>query len=221
MKAYKGFNKDMTCRGFQYEVGKEYETDKAELCESGFHACEAPLRVWDFYPPINGNRFCEVEQSGDVKREEAGGKSVSTKLKVCAEIDIPGLAEAQIKWVKKLILKAEGEQVGDCATLAGGYRAMLAGGDCATLAGGDCATLAGGDYAKLAGGKSSICAGGKNSKAKGGMHSVLLLTSWEWRENENIPVCVKAIVIDGKKYKPNTWYTLCGGEVVEADGKEG
>ena len=61
MKAYKGFNQDMTCRGFQYEEGKTYETEEAKLCESGFHACTAPLNTWDYYPPVNDNRFCEVE----------------------------------------------------------------------------------------------------------------------------------------------------------------
>lgn len=60
MKYYKGFNKDLTCRGFQYEIGKEYTEEKADLCNSGFHACEHPLDVFGYYPPA-GSRFCEVE----------------------------------------------------------------------------------------------------------------------------------------------------------------
>ena len=100
MKAYKGFDKNLQCRGFQYEIGKEYETDRAELCEAGFHACESPLEVWDFYPPTDGNRFCEVEQGGDIKSGE-DGKSVSTKLKVGAEIGIPGLVKAHVEWCKE------------------------------------------------------------------------------------------------------------------------
>ena len=189
MKAYKGFDKELKCRGFQYEVGKEYDTDKAELCKCGFHACIMPLNVWDFYPPIDGNRFCEVEQDGDIKSERGGGKSVSTKLKVGAEIGIPGLAKAQIEWTRDQISKAKGEQGGDCATLAGG--------------------------------KSSICVGGAKSVAKGGLHSVLVLTDWEWEDNDYVPTAVKAIVIDGKKYKPDTWYTLSGGKVMEVKDKEG
>ena len=67
IKAYKGFNSDMTCRGFQYEVGKEYEIEgDIKVCERGFHACESPLEVLDHYPIFgdNGeNRFCKVEQS--------------------------------------------------------------------------------------------------------------------------------------------------------------
>ena len=101
MKAYKGFDKNLQCRGFQYAVGKEYETDKAEICRSGFHACEAPLNVWDFYPPINNNRFCEVEQDGDVKNDGAGVKSVSTKIKIGAEIGIPELIKAHVELCKK------------------------------------------------------------------------------------------------------------------------
>ena len=114
MKAYKGFDRNLQCQGYQYEVGKEYETDKAELCKCGFHACEAPLEVWDYYPPVDGNRYCEVEQSGDVKSEGAGGKSVSTKLKVGAEIGIPGLVKAHVEWVKKNIEQSKiRENTGD------------------------------------------------------------------------------------------------------------
>ena len=159
MKAYKGFDKDLKCRGFQSEVGKEYETDRAELCECGFHACEMPLNVWDYYPPTDGNRYCEVEQSGDVKSDDSNGKSVSTKLKVGAEIGIPGLIKAQIAWTREQVEKAKGKQGGYGAKLAGGDCATLAGGYGATLAGGYGATLAGGNGATLAGGKSSVCVG--------------------------------------------------------------
>lgn len=99
MKAYKGFDKDLKCRGFQYEVCKEYETDSAIPCETGFHACEDPLSVWDYYPPCDGNRFCEVEQSGEIKTED--NKSVSTKIKVNAEIGIAGLVKMHIDFLRE------------------------------------------------------------------------------------------------------------------------
>ena len=96
--AYKGFEKDLKCRGFQYEVGKEYETDEAAACKTGFHACEMPLAVLNYYPPAT-SRYCLVEQSGEM--DARNGKTASTKLKVCAEIGIPGLVKAQIEWVRK------------------------------------------------------------------------------------------------------------------------
>lgn len=69
IKAYKGFNKDMTCRGFAYEVGKEYEHDgPVKVCEAGFHACENPFDVLDYYGDILEHRYCEVEQSGETKK---------------------------------------------------------------------------------------------------------------------------------------------------------
>lgn len=78
MKAYKGFDKDLKCRGFQYEIGKEYEEKEAEACEKGFHACENPLEVFRYYPPCDGNRYCEVEQDGELSKH--GGDS---KVEIC------------------------------------------------------------------------------------------------------------------------------------------
>ena len=98
--AYKGFNKDLTCRGFQYEIGKEYEEKEVLLCESGFHACENPFDVLDFYGDIPNNRFCKVEQSGVIKKDDK--KQVSSKNKVVAEIGFAGLFKAGVEWIKKI-----------------------------------------------------------------------------------------------------------------------
>lgn len=68
MKAFKGFNTDMTCRGFQYEEGKEYETDTAEVCKSGFHACGHPLECMEHYVP-NESVYHEVEVGGDIDKK--------------------------------------------------------------------------------------------------------------------------------------------------------
>ena len=97
---YKGMNTDMTCRGFQYEVGKEYETDKAEACECGFHACEYPLEVFNYYPPAS-SRYFEVEQSGETDRSGKDSKVASTKIKIGAEVSIAGLVKAAVEYVKE------------------------------------------------------------------------------------------------------------------------
>ena len=78
MKAYKGFNKDMTCRGFQYEEGKTYETDKAELCNSGFHACENPLDCFYYYAP-GESVYHEVEIDDNGQRQKDDTKVVGKK----------------------------------------------------------------------------------------------------------------------------------------------
>ena len=104
--AYKGFNKDLSCRGFQYEVGKEYE-QKGEIkaCENGFHACESPLEVLDYYF-LDGNanmlRFCEVEQSGELSRDnDCSTKVASSKIKIKAELKFADLIKLGIEWLKE------------------------------------------------------------------------------------------------------------------------
>ena len=105
MKAYKGFNKDMTCRGFAYKEGETYETDRAELCETGFHACENPLDVFVYYPPCDGNgnlnKFHEVELDGVSDQRDNDTKVVAKKIKIGAEINFFGLAKAHVEWVKR------------------------------------------------------------------------------------------------------------------------
>ena len=99
MKTYKGFDKNLQCRGFQYEIGKEYEEEKAEACNCGFHACERPLDVFAYYAPAD-SRYCEVEQDGELSKRNDDSKVASTKIKIGAEIGIPGLVKAQIEYVK-------------------------------------------------------------------------------------------------------------------------
>ena len=97
MKCYKGFDKNLACRGFKYEVGKEYATETAEICESGFHACENPFDVFNYYPPSD-SRFCEVDldandQSGD------DSKRVGKHIRIEAEIGLLGLIAAGVKFI--------------------------------------------------------------------------------------------------------------------------
>lgn len=112
MKAYKGFDRDLKCRGFQYEIGKEYEEKEAEACEKGFHACENPLEVFRYYPPCDGNRYCEVEQDGELSKHDGDSKVASTKIKIGVELGLKGLIQAGVSFGKptQQRIRASGQQ---------------------------------------------------------------------------------------------------------------
>ena len=103
--AYKGFNKDLTCNGFQYEIGKEYEMpeDEVQICRAGFHACESPLEVLDHYfmdDNCDMARFAEVEQSGKISMENDGStKMASSKIRIKAELKFSDLVKIGIDWL--------------------------------------------------------------------------------------------------------------------------
>ena len=100
--AYKGFDKNLKCRDFQYEVGKEYEIDgKIECCRHGFHACENPLEVWDHYEMI-GSRFAQVEQSGTIDREANSTKVCSSHIKIKAELKLADIINLGVEWLKDI-----------------------------------------------------------------------------------------------------------------------
>ena len=98
MKAYKGFDKDLKCRGFQYEIGKEYKEESASLCNNGFHACEHPLDCFGYYYPAD-SRYCEVELDDNGERHFDDTKVCGSRIKIGAEIGIPGLVKAAIEYV--------------------------------------------------------------------------------------------------------------------------
>ncbi len=102
MIGYKAFDKHLQCRGFQYEVGKEYEIDgKIEVCKCGFHACENPLEVFDHYDMLN-SRFCKVEQTGDIDKEEQTTKICSSKIKIVAELKLSDMIRLGVEWLKEI-----------------------------------------------------------------------------------------------------------------------
>ena len=105
--AYKGFDKNLKCRDFQYEVGKEYEMDgDIKCCERGFHACESPLEVFDHYDMLN-SRFAEVEQSGKIDKEENTTKVCSSKIKVKAELKLADIINLGVEWIKDVTSSAK------------------------------------------------------------------------------------------------------------------
>ena len=100
--SYKGFDKDMQCRGFQYEVGKEYEMDgEIKCCNRGFHACKSPMEVWDYYDMLN-SRYAEVEQSGKIEKEENSTKVCSSRIKIKAELKFADIINIGVEWLKDI-----------------------------------------------------------------------------------------------------------------------
>ena len=200
IKSYKGFNKDMTCKDKQYEVGKDYEEDKAVACECGMHACEYPLDCFKYYPPSK-SVYCEVEQSGDISRHD-DSKIASTKMHIGAQLSIAGIVNAAIKYTKE---KIETTCIESKAATAGDSGAATAG-DCGA------ATSRG----KSSTGENGLSvARGKRVKTKGGLGSILVIAEEE--QNSYKISSWKAVVVDGVNIKADTWYTLKNGELVETE----
>ena len=102
IKSYKAFDKNMQCREFQYEVGKEYEMDgEIKCCERGFHACKSPMEVWDHYDMLS-SRFAEVEQSGKIDEEEKSTKVCSSHIKIKAELKLADIIKIGVEWLKDI-----------------------------------------------------------------------------------------------------------------------
>ena len=203
MKCFKGFDKDLKCHGgFQYEVGKTYETDEAEICECGFHACENPLDVFAYFPPAN-SRYCEVNLDAN-DQTHYDSKRVGKRIRIETEIGLSGLISAGVKFIlDKVNWGSEtAANTGDwsAATNTGEWSAGTKRGDRTV--------------ATVEGEESLAIVTGYKSKAKGAIGCWLVLTE----RNENMKImCVKAVEVDGETIKPNIFYTLINGEVVEAD----
>ena len=165
IKAYKAFDKDLSCRGFKYKVGKEYEeTGDIKACEKGFHACPYPLDVFGYYAPA-GSRFCEVEQSGKIDDSESD-KVCSSKIRIGAELDIRGLVKAAVSYVKERCTNECNAKPGKPAT-AGNRGAATAGDSGAATAGDRGAATAGDSGAATAGDRGAATAGDRGAATAG------------------------------------------------------
>ena len=222
IKTYKGFNKDMTCRGFQYEEGKEYEEESVEVCDHGFHACEYPLDCLNYYSP-NESVYHEVEQRGEIQKHNEDTKVASTKIKIGAEISIAGLVKAAIEYTVKRVNKdAESDEKHGASSATGNYGASSATGNCGA------SSATGYKGASSAEDKDAVSvAWGYKSKAKGVIGSFLVFADWEYTGSEDYPEYdrnnqsawtlngAKMVQVDGDNIKPDTWYTIENGEIVE------
>lgn len=203
IKAYKAFDKDLSCRGFKYKVGKEYEeTGDIKACEKGFHACPYPLDVFGYYAPA-GSRFCEVEQSGKIDDSESD-KVCSSKIRIGAELDIRGLVKAAVSYVKERCTNEYNAEPGKPA-MTGDRGVATAGDRGAATARGKAST----------GSNGLSVARGKNVQVKGGIGAILVIA--EERDETYDIVDWKAVVVDGEVVKADTWYRLENGELVEVD----
>ena len=148
MRAFKGFNKDLTCRGYQYEEGKEFHTERAECCDTGFHACEYPLDCFGYYDPAH-SVFHEVELSGEMDKSGDNTKVCATDIKIGARLSIAGLVKMAIDFTMSKVNKEAGsDERHGFASATGDYGASSATGNCgASSATGNCgASSATGDY---------------------------------------------------------------------------
>ena len=224
IKSYKGFNKDMTCRGFQYEEGKEYEEETADACHSGFHACEYPLDCLGYYSP-NESVYHEVEQNGEFDRGEDDSKVASTKIKIGARLDISGLVKAAIDFTMSRVKKeAESDEDYGASSATGDYGASSATGNCGA------SSATGYKGASSANDSESVAvAWGYKGKAMGVLGSHIVLAEWKYIGKEDDDrydrseqkawefVGAKMFRVDGEKVKQDTWYRLENGELVDVE----
>ena len=221
IKAYKGFDKNMQCRGFQYEVGKEYEMDgEIKCCKRGFHACKSPLEVWDHYDMLN-SRFAVVEQSGKIEEEVDSTKVCSSHIKIKAELKLTDIIKVGVEWLKDITSPSKVKEDG-VMNDNGGYSAKIGSSGYYAKIGssGDYAKIgSSGDYAKIdsTGEDSVIMCAGNSSIAKAKAGSWITLSEWEWNNEKNryIAACVKTEYVDRNNIKADTWYQLKNGEFVE------
>ena len=224
MKTYKGFDGELKCRGYQYEIGKEYEEEKAKACDCGFHACQNPLDVFKYYAP-SSSRYCEVEQSGTLSTYNDDSKVASTKIKICTEIGIKGIVEAGVKFIleKSKLNDGKVSNTGyrSAATNTGDQSAATNTGDqsAATNTGNWSAATNTGDRsaASVEGIESVAISVGVGGKAKGAKGCFLVLAEWGQSAGAERHIKkVKAVKVDGKKIKEDTFYILKDGRFEEA-----
>ena len=216
IKGYKGFDKSLQCRGFQYKVGEIFEEKGTiKACESGFHFCENPFNVFDYYPPSD-SRYCNVEGDGKIDTDNSDSKVACSKLHIHTEIGLSGLISAGVKFILDKVdwgnNKATNTGYQSAATNTGDRSAATNTGDRSA------ATNTGDQSAASVEGKDSIAiVTGYDSKAKGAMGCWIVLTErGDWDGNTYPIINVQAFKVDGISIKADTFYKLKNSKPVEA-----
>ena len=225
--AYKAMDKNMMCRGKQYEVGTTYREDKADCCHAGMHACENPLDVLHYYPLKDSPRFFLVECGGNVDKSGEDSKLACTKLTVKGEVNFAGLVKATVNAVFNQVKGKEPFSSGDFSTAgSSGYSSTAGSSGYSSTAGssGNYSTAgSSGDFSTAAAtgahcrakvdGKDNIAVvNGACGKACGALGCYLVLTEYD---NDGHMICAKMARVDGSAIKENVYYTLKNGEFVE------
>lgn len=215
MRAFKGFNKDLTCRGYQYEEGKEFHTERAECCDTGFHACEYPLDCFGYYDPAH-SVFHEVELSGEMDKSGDNTKVCATDIKIGARLSIAGLVKMAIDFTMSKVNKEAGsDERHGFASATGDYGASSATGYKGASSVSDPTGVA--------------VAWGHEARAKGCKGSHLILSDWKYvgarysdgdymdpYDKESWELTgAKMVVVDGENIKEDTYYRCIEGEIVE------
>ena len=236
MKAYKGFDKDLKCRGFQYELGREYQETEALLCRKGFHACENPLDTFRYYPPTD-SRYCEVEIADNGPRNSDDAKVCGEKIKIGAEIGLDGVIKDGVQFILEMCkgsaedhasgtsgnaaasgvrgnAAASGENGNAAASgVWGNAAASGVWGNAAASGASGTATVTGRDgRASAIGGQCIAVAWGQDSLAKGTLGNWIVVSE---RGDSGDIVDAKLARVDGETIRADTWYTLRRGEIVE------
>ena len=215
MRAFKGFNKDLTCRGYQYEEGKEFHTERAECCDTGFHACEYPLDCFGYYDPAH-SVFHEVELSGEMDKSGDNTKVCATNIKIGARLSIAGLVKMAIDFTMSKVNKEAGSDERHGFASATGYKG-------ASSATGYKGASSVSDPTGVA------VAWGHEARAKGCKGAHLILSDWKYvgarysdgdymdpYDKESWELTgAKMVVVDGDKIKEDTYYRCIEGEIVE------
>jgi len=244
IKGYKGFDKGLKCKGFQFEEGKEYKRKgEIEICKSGFHFCENPFDVWNYYGIIT-SEFAEIESMGEVdqlKEKDSDTKRTTSRIRIVKKIALKEFIKAGFNYISTLAKiskksnvtagnSAHSSTAGYCAhssTAGDSAHSSTAGKSAHSSTAGDPAhSSTAGDFAhsSTAGdsahsstaGEQCISAGlGINNQAKAALGSWLVLSEWEKENNKWIITTVKTVKVDGENIKADTWYELENGEFVE------
>ena len=209
--AYKGFDQDLKCRGFQFEIGKTYKhKGKVSVCNSGFHACENPLAVFEHYPPTS--RFAIVKCAGKISKGINDKKIACGELTVEAEIRLPELISEAVEWINSRV-DLENKKIsntGDGSVASNtGYQSV------ASNTGDQSVASNTGYYsaAEVSGLQSIACALGAVSKAKAAAGGAIVCV---YRNDDGDLIHIRSAKVGDDGIKSDTWYMLDDtGEFVE------